>query len=179
VMLLYPVQQALGQSQGIFFYASRATGMITTIGVSMMLLNIPITYLVLAPPGAPIPGLNLGAVGLAVQTVAMAIVGINLQAFMISSTNGWTFEYMYQALILAPLLTLSFSLKWIVSSGFHFFLTPTSSVLIPIGALPLYVLGGLTILLIKPELGGLTREHGLMVKDRLARWRSWLPANIA
>lgn len=178
VMLLYPVQQALGQTQGIFFYASRATGMITKIGISMMLLNIPITYLVLAPPTASLPGFNLGAVGLAAQMVVMAIVGINLQACMISRTDGWAFEYVYQALILVPLLTLSFSLKWVVSSGFHFFLVPASSALIPIGALPLYALSGLAILLLKPELGGMAREDIRMLRSRLIRWRAWLPASI-
>jgi len=178
VMLLYPVQQALGQTQGIFFYASRATGKITQIGISMMLLNIPITYLVLAPPTTSLPALNLGAVGLAAQMVVMAIVGINLQAYMISRTDGWTFEYAYQALILAPLLALSFSLKWVVSSGFHFFLVPASPILIPIGTLPLYVLGGLSILLLKPELGGMTREDERMLRSWLIRWRAWLPAGI-
>jgi O-antigen/teichoic acid export membrane protein len=178
VMLLYPVQQAIGQTQGIFFYASRATGTITKIGISMMLLNIPITYLVLAPPTTSLPGLNLGAVGLAAQMVVMAIVGINLQGYMISRTDGWTFEYAYQALILAPLLALSFSLKWVVSSGFHFFLVPASPILIPIGTLPFYVLGGLSILLLKPELGGMTRGDVRMLRSRLIRWRAWLPAGI-
>jgi len=179
VMLLYPVQQALGQAQGVFFYASATAGTFTKIGMTLMLVNVPVTYLVLAPPTASLPGLNLGAEGLAAQTVVMAIVGLNLQAYMISRTNGWTFEYMYQALILVPLLALSFSFKWVVSSCLHLFFVPVSPALIPIGALPLYVLGGLAVLLLKPELGGMTREDLRMLRNQLIRWRIRLPASIA
>jgi len=112
LMFLYPVHQSLGQIQGTFLYASGETRSYARIGISMMIVSIPITYLVLAPESAIVGGLGLGAVGLAAKEVVLQIVGVNLQAYSIAHSNRWDYAIGYQGLVLGVLLSLAWACKW-------------------------------------------------------------------
>jgi hypothetical protein len=156
VMFLYPVHQALGQIHGIFFLARAETVSHTRIGLGTMVISLPVTYFVLAP-GA-MGGLELGAVGLAVKMVALQILSVNVQAYVIARTNGWPFDYWHQGLVLLLLVALGYASKWIaveVLTFVHPGMGPVPAMLL--GGL-LYAVLSLTLLYRIPRLAGLT--HG-------------------
>lgn len=114
LMFLFPIYQSMGQVQGIFFYASGATRSHTQINLLITVISLPVTYLLLASESGIVAGLGLGAVGLALKIVVLQVLVVNLQAYVITRSNGWPFDYWYQGLLLLPLLTLAFSSKWLM-----------------------------------------------------------------
>jgi O-antigen/teichoic acid export membrane protein len=116
LMFIYPVHQALGQIQGTLFQATGDTTSYARIGLGMMAVSIPITYLLLAPGTAWPVGLDLGAVGLACKLVVLQVVAVNIQGYVVARSNAWPFEYGFQILLLAVLLSIAF-LARLVTGG--------------------------------------------------------------
>ncbi len=112
LLLLYPVHQSLGQIQGTFFYASEDTHTYATIGIVMMVVSIPLTYLLLAPPVASFPGAGLGAIGLALKMVVLQLIVVNVQAWFIARRHGWKLDISHQVASLVGLLALSWFLRF-------------------------------------------------------------------
>jgi O-antigen/teichoic acid export membrane protein len=155
VMFLYPVHQALGQIQGTYFLARSETRSYARIGLVMMAVSIPVTYFLLAP--GSLVGLGLGAVGLAAKMVALQIIGVNVQAYVIARSNGWVFDYWYQGLVLLLLVILGFVSKWIAStvlSMVHPGISLVSEMLLG-GAV--YAVSSMILLYRMPSLAGLTQ----------------------
>lgn len=97
IMLFYPIHQSMGQIGGTMFLASGRTRLFMLISIIFMLFSIPITYLVLAPGSYLIPGLELGALGMAFKMVLLGIITVNIQAWYIARYGGWTFDWVFQA----------------------------------------------------------------------------------
>jgi O-antigen/teichoic acid export membrane protein len=167
LMFLYPIHQSLGQIQGIFFYASGETGTHARIGLLMMGISLPITYFMLAPQSAIVPGLAWGAVGLAAKLVILQILGISLQAYVIARSNRWGYDYAYQGVVLGMLIMLAWGCKW-VSAGIlglaGSFYSPLAMMLL---GSTLYVAGSLAVFLRFPFLAGLTSEQVVRIRTAL------------
>jgi O-antigen/teichoic acid export membrane protein len=78
VISFYPVHQSIGQLTGAFFLATERTKLYKNIAILTMALSMPITYLFLAPKSFLIPGLQAGALGLAVKMVSINIITTNI-----------------------------------------------------------------------------------------------------
>lgn len=170
IMLLYPVHQALGQIQGTFFLARAETRSHARIGLMMMAIGIPATYFVLTP--GSFGGLGLGAVGLAVKMVALQIIGVNIQAYVIARSNGWAFDYWYQGLVLLLLVILGFASKWITAEVLNIVHPGISAVPGMLLGSAVYAVLSLTLLYRMPSLAGLTqREVRWAVSGTLRRLR--------
>lgn len=76
IMSLYPVYRVYGQLSDSLFFATDRTRTYRNIGISFSLLGLPLTYFMLAP--RKIYGLDMGANGLAIKTVLMAFMTINV-----------------------------------------------------------------------------------------------------
>lgn len=76
IMALYPINQTYGQLSGSVFLATGQTRLYRNLGISMMILGLPITFWLIAPKVWF--GLNLGATGLAIKMVLIQFVTINL-----------------------------------------------------------------------------------------------------
>ena len=79
IMVLYPMHQSYGQLSGSVFYATGQTKLYRNIGITFMLIGLPLAYLLIAP--TLLFGLDMGATGLAIKTVTMNIIGVNVQLF--------------------------------------------------------------------------------------------------
>ncbi len=79
IMAFYPIHQTYGQLCGSVFYATGQTGLYRNIGISFMLIGLPITWIFLAP--ADKFGLGLGSEGLAIKMVVLQLIGVNVQLF--------------------------------------------------------------------------------------------------
>jgi len=158
IMFLYPIHQSLGQINGTYLYATSNTRLYSKIGIIMMLLSIPVTYLVLASRNNIIPGLGLGSVGLALKMVILQIIGVNMYGYFICKLSSWKFDFLYQFGNIVFLLFASFIskgfLKWtfdILSVSFH-------PLLLMILCVPIYVLIVSLMLYLFPELTGIERK---------------------
>lgn len=98
IMFLYPVHQSMGQIIGTMFYATGKTKPYAVIGMAFMLISIPVSYIVLAPADARIPGFGLGSTGMAVKMVVLQLIGVNVLAWWIARTYGWKFDWLHQVI---------------------------------------------------------------------------------
>ena len=102
-----------------YFYAMSQTKLRSNLGIIGMTLSIPVTYFVLAPSSAAVPGMDLGSVGLALKMVVLHIIGVNIATYFICKLPGWRFDFLYQVMDIAILLTGSFAIKGVLDLVFH------------------------------------------------------------
>jgi O-antigen/teichoic acid export membrane protein len=76
IMALYPIHQTYGQLHASLFFSTGRTRDFRNLGLVTMLLGIPLGYFLTAPRSAL--GLEAGALGLAIKTVAVQFLSVNL-----------------------------------------------------------------------------------------------------
>lgn len=103
VMLFYPVHQALGQIQGTYFFAAEKTRIYTRLGTVFMLVSVPVTYMLLAPPRPWFPFGGMGSLGVALKLVGLQVIAINIQGWLIARAHHRRFEAAYQVITLVAL----------------------------------------------------------------------------
>jgi O-antigen/teichoic acid export membrane protein len=112
IMAFYPIHQTYGQLSGSVFYATGQIRLYRNIGISFMLIGLPVTYLLIAP--VDMLGLNAGSVGLAIKMIALQFIGVNVQLYYNSKflkLSFWKY-FAHQIICVACLLLLAFlSLK--------------------------------------------------------------------
>jgi O-antigen/teichoic acid export membrane protein len=118
LMLLYPVHQTLGQLQATFLVATGRTRLYSTLGLISMSASIIVTYFLLASPTASVPGLGLGAVGLAAKLVGLQLLQVVVAAVIISRLYHWPTDLGHQFGLLGGLLLISFAMRVLVESAF-------------------------------------------------------------
>jgi len=79
IMAFYPIHQTYGQLSASVFLATDQTRLYRNIGVTFMLISLPITFFLIAPNR--LYGLNAGSVGLAVKMVLVQFLAINTQLY--------------------------------------------------------------------------------------------------
>ena len=115
IMLIYPIHQAMGQIGGTMFLASGQTQRFMVISLFIMFGSIPFSYFALAPSsGILIPGLGLGAIGLASKMVLVNVVSVNLQAWVIARYGGWRFDWQFQMVGIPLMFAFGFLAKILV-----------------------------------------------------------------
>ncbi|MDC1153637.1 hypothetical protein OAT06_06500 [Nitrospinaceae bacterium] len=95
-MFIYTGQQALGNISGVFLLATNKTKCHFNFNILGAIIGLPMLYFFLAPKNAIIPGLELGAMGVAMQMVFNQFLNMNLKIFWIDKTNGWKFDWQFQ-----------------------------------------------------------------------------------
>lgn len=96
IMLLYPLHQTMGQVNSTMFFATTRTGAQVKIGIASAMASIPISYFALAPADAVVPGLGLGAIGLAVKLILLTAVTVNLISWWFCKIYKWNYDWAYQ-----------------------------------------------------------------------------------
>lgn len=118
VMLFYPIHQAMGQINATLFMATRQTGIYMRLGVVGLLVGMPISYILVAPMyGSVVPGVELGALGLALKTVGLNVLFTNVQSWFIARHYGVAFQWRYQVAIIMLLGGLGCVAHWLVRWG--------------------------------------------------------------
>jgi O-antigen/teichoic acid export membrane protein len=96
VMFLFPVHQSLGQILAVMLLATSKTKAELVLATIMMAVNLPISYLVLAPQDGVVPGWDLGSLGVAGKMVIIQILGVNFLAWWIAREFKWKYDWLYQ-----------------------------------------------------------------------------------
>jgi len=78
VMAFYPVAQTSGQLNIAVFKAAERTGHFRNISIVLSVPDVLLTYVLLAPPGGVVPGLGLGALGVALKLTGVGLVGVQV-----------------------------------------------------------------------------------------------------
>lgn len=89
IMALYPIYQTYGQLSGSVFFASSQTKTYRNIGTVFMVIGLPLSYVMIAP--ASKMGLDAGAVGLAIKTIIIAVISVNVQLYYNTKFLGLSF----------------------------------------------------------------------------------------
>ncbi|MFH1263758.1 MAG: lipopolysaccharide biosynthesis protein [Pseudomonadota bacterium] len=168
IMLLFPIHQSLGQIGGTMLLATGQTRRFMIVSIVMMLLSIPVSYFILAPAtGAEIPGLGMGAFGIAIKLVLLNIISVNLQAWVIAHSNGWRLDWIYQAVGIPLMIGLGFLAKFMVGLGWSVRGATGAELLVPIaGAGVLYVLFASSAIWFLPWLVGMEKRE---IRDWLSK----------
>jgi O-antigen/teichoic acid export membrane protein len=159
VMAFYPVAQTLGQLTMTALKATERTASYARWSVLLSIPDLLLTYALLAPRTALVPGLHLGAIGLAGKTAFYGLVSVqfydhlNCRFLRLSYGHALGRKIVAMGVIAAiALLVLNRGESWLLRAG-----------LPSIGALALSscVYGSAVILLawLWPELAGLSREQ--------------------
>lgn len=96
LMLCYPIHQTLGQINGALFFATKKTTTYVVMGTINLLLGLVLAYFLLAPQEQYVPGLALGAVGLALKMVLAQLIAVNIGSYLIEKVLGLTFQWQFQ-----------------------------------------------------------------------------------
>jgi O-antigen/teichoic acid export membrane protein len=163
LMLLYPVHQTLGQLQGTFLIATGQTRLYSTLGLISMSASIVVTYFLLATPTAVVPGLGLGAVGLAVKLLSLQLLQVIVVAVIVSRKYGWRTDLDHQFVLLGGLISLSVAIRSLISWA-----VPALPALAQI-LVATVVYGGVTGFVVwkYPAVAGFSRELGAETMRRL------------
>ncbi len=108
IMALYPVHQGYGQIAGSVFHAAGRTRTLRNITALECVYGFSAAWFLLAPPS--LFGLNLGATGLAIKTVAVQCVTVNICLWLASRMLPFDFwrNLAHQVLCLCAFLSLAF-----------------------------------------------------------------------
>jgi O-antigen/teichoic acid export membrane protein len=79
IMLFYPIHQTYGQLSGSLFYSTGQTKIYRNIGIFVLPIGLCFTWIALAPLRNF--GFELGATGLALKTVLVQLITVNIQLY--------------------------------------------------------------------------------------------------
>jgi len=115
ILLLFPLHQSIGQLIGVMYFSLKETYKYSLISSIIMILTLPITYMVISTNG-----LNLGAFGLAIKTLVVSIISVNIHSWVISRICKFKIDWFFQFICIFCTLPIAFFTKFIFS---HFVLT--------------------------------------------------------
>lgn len=115
VMLLYPVHASLGSMVAAILLATERTGLHSLFGMIVMLISMPLAYFMVASKEALIPGLGLGALGIAVEQVGLQIIAVNLFLYYLNKKEIIPYKWKHQLILTACIPVLALLAKEFVS----------------------------------------------------------------
>lgn len=162
VMFLYPIHQSMGQVGGTMLLASGKTSAYMIISGCFMLISLPVSYLIQAPPEATaFPGLGLGAEGMALKTVLLNVVSVNVQAWIVARYCAVKYDWFYQVVAVSGVVAIGYASRYF--SGLFWELGEITSVtrmFLPfLFSLTAYLTGVFILIWSMPWLAGIERSE--------------------
>lgn len=107
IMSLYPLHQAYGQIAGSIFHATGRTYILRNLTACECAYGLLAAWLLLAPNN--LCGLNLGATGLALKTVCVQFISVNIYLYLASRLINFSFwkNFSHQILCVLCFLTVA------------------------------------------------------------------------
>lgn len=115
ILLLFPVYQTLGQLTGSYVLAAHQTQKYFFFSLITLTMSVPISYFLVAPRHAVVPGLELGALGMALSQVGAVAISVNVQGWIISRSLGSRWPFIRQLGTMAALLIIGFACRGMAS----------------------------------------------------------------
>ena len=159
LMLFYPIHQSIGQVTGTMLFALGMTKTKALIGIIFMGASIVITIVFLAPRSWIIPGLQLGAFGLALKMVICQLLAVTLMGFYVAHYISVQYDWIYQFYVVLVLLSAGFISKFAAHKIVSVFNFADPVILIMVVAGLLYLSLASTLLWYRPTLAGIERDQ--------------------
>lgn len=169
VMFFYPLHQSMGQIGGTMALATGRISPYVKMGMVFMASSIVVTYFVLATPGAPLPGLGLGSLGLAGKMVVMQIIQVNAMAYYLSRSLEIKFDWLFQPLAALACLAAGLLAYAVTHTLFD---VGSQFWLVLLGAGLLYAVVVLLLVWLAPGLAGMERID-ILAAANSGWWRLW------
>jgi len=118
LMLLYPVHQSLGQIVGVVFFATEKGRLQAILGAGFMIISMFVSYYVLAPTDAVIPGLSMSSEGLAWKMLVMQFIQVNFNFYVAARIFNWKYEWAYQFYVLGGAILIAYLVKFLLADYF-------------------------------------------------------------
>jgi len=170
VMAFYPLAQTIGQ---LSTAGLKATGRTVEFRNLALLLSIPdlaFTYLLVAPASARIPGLGLGALGVAIKMTGFALISVQLYERALARHFGVAYGPILRGFIASLTIVVAigavtiFILSSVLHSRWH------ASAITSLGVTSLtYFVASVAIVFAAPRLVGLDRSELTVVPIRWIR----------
>ena len=167
LMLLYPAFQSLGQLNGAFFYATEDVRTHVSISSIGLALGLPLTYLALAPRDAFVPGLALGAVGLAARLWLVQAAIVSLQCVVVRRRLGSVPGPGTHWLTLTMLMTIGAGAAFLGTGAAKLLDLPHHEIWAVVFAAVPFASAVAALVWLAPSRAGADRAQ----LDRLLRWR--------
>jgi len=106
IMLVFTIYNSLVQINGTLILALGKTKTQLVIGGISMILSIPVSYTLQAPTHYLVPGLELGAIGMALKMLIIVVIRANLTGWWFSRNMGWKFDWIFQVVSLGGAVLL-------------------------------------------------------------------------
>lgn len=171
LMFLYPIHQSMGQITGTMLFATGKTKVKANIGVFFVAISIPTTYFMLAPKNLFVPGLNMGATGLALKMLFCQIIEVNLMAFFIARYLKISFDWGHQIIVLLFLIPFGFLSKLLSQWVLSLILVSPHSILVMASTGICYLGAVIVLVYFLPSITGINIKQ-------ISQGFSWLRARI-
>lgn len=165
ILFLYPMHQSLSQVMQILLMAIGDTMSFFWIGITFMIVSVPVTYFMLATSSAEIPGLGLGATGMAAKMLILNIIVVNAYVWYMCRKCKWKMSIGYQIVVFGWSVGAGGCAYWLVTRIPITAELPLLSKLIIAGVI--YGLLQLMLLSWSPNLFGVPKE--MLAKVGLGR----------
>ena len=97
------------------YLAMEKTKPFTVLGTIHIAMSLITVYFVLADSNEWIPGLGLGAVGLALKMVIVQFVTVNMQIWWLARVMKWKYRMLYQIIEIALFVLLGYICHYLVA----------------------------------------------------------------
>lgn len=112
-MVLFSVYQSFGQITGTTLYAVSHTRLLSGIGITGMVAGLIVTYFMIAPADAIVPGLGFGGMGLAIKMLVLTVVVTSVQNVLVCRAQKWPVDWQYQPRTIAVLLASGYISRYL------------------------------------------------------------------
>jgi len=120
IMFLYPIHQAMGQIGSVMLLATENTRAYMKIGIYISLCFFPASYFMQAPTDfSPLPGLGLGAVGMAYKSVVINLISVNVMSWFIARICNWRYDWFFQTVGITSVICIGYIVKMPISYFFE------------------------------------------------------------
>jgi O-antigen/teichoic acid export membrane protein len=169
IMAFYPVSQTLGQLTMVSLKAMERTGSYARWSVLLSIPDFLLTYILLAPPSAPVPGLHLGAVGLAIKTAVYGFMSVQVYDWLNCHFLGISYAAMLGRRIVALVTVGAIALVFLGVGGRALRGIGAGSITTLALSSCAYALIVAATVWLRPALAGLTRAQVLRGMGSLRR----------
>lgn len=115
LMLLYPIDQARGQVNGMMFLAMEKTKVMLFLSVFSSIFGILVLLVLVGDFDNDYIGFNLGAVGVALKMLIIQSVTVNVSICILSKIFNFKYDFFYQIRVLSVAFGLAYIIDRVLS----------------------------------------------------------------
>lgn len=154
LLILYTAHQSLGQIYGVVLYATGKVKLQAVSSSIFVIVSLLCAYYVLAPSNALIPGLYMGADGLAWKVLITTFIYVNVLGYVIAREFKWDYHWFFQFSVLGIAILLGYLVKGCMAGLFS-----SIYVSMPASFLLYLVIVGTLCYLLPSQVWGITKRE--------------------